>query len=177
MSVLTTHTYSNPREKQKKRNEQKKLQQAIESQRERSLEEDKSRTPKARATPRHIRDKTMLKQRAQTTKPKLEKPQRAPPAHMQAPPEPMHPPWMNAYKPLEENRAAASAQLRPVRPVDTTGQTGAQHVNRASTLTGQTGDSNRSDWCTTEPRNGSKPPENLLNAISSPKQTQSSLPC
>jgi hypothetical protein len=31
----------------------------------------------------------MLKQRAQTTKPKLEKPQRASPAHMQAPPEPM----------------------------------------------------------------------------------------
>jgi hypothetical protein len=91
MSVLTTHTYSNPREKQKKSNEQKKLQQAIESQRERSLEEDKSWTPKARATARHIRDKTMLKQRAQTTKPKLEKPQRAPPAHMQAPPEPMHP--------------------------------------------------------------------------------------
>jgi hypothetical protein len=29
-------------------------------------------------------------QRAQTTKTKLEKPQRAPPAHMQAPPEPMH---------------------------------------------------------------------------------------
>jgi hypothetical protein len=31
----------------------------------------------------------MLKQRAQTTKAKLEKPQRAPPAQMQAPPEPM----------------------------------------------------------------------------------------
>jgi hypothetical protein len=35
-----------------------------------------------------------------------------------------------------QNRAAASAQLLPVRPVNTTGQTGAQHMNRASTQTG-----------------------------------------
>jgi hypothetical protein len=41
---------------------------------------------------RHIRDKTMLKQRAQTTEPKLRTPQRAPAAHMQAPPEPKHTP-------------------------------------------------------------------------------------
>jgi hypothetical protein len=46
---------------------------------------------------------------------------------------------MNACQPLEENRVAASAQLLPVRPVYTTGQTGVQHVNRTSTLTGQTG--------------------------------------
>jgi hypothetical protein len=39
-----------------------------ERQRTRSLEEDKSRTPHARTTARHIRDKTMHKQRAQTTK-------------------------------------------------------------------------------------------------------------
>jgi hypothetical protein len=31
----------------------------------------------------------MLKKKAQTTKPELEKPQSAPPAHMQTPPEPM----------------------------------------------------------------------------------------
>jgi hypothetical protein len=46
MSVLTTPTYSNKREK--KETNKKKLQQAIESQkrkRVRSLEEDKSRTP------------------------------------------------------------------------------------------------------------------------------------
>jgi hypothetical protein len=81
-------------------------------------------------------------------------------------------PWTNVCKPLEENRAATSAQLWPVRPVTTTGQTGAQHVNRASTLTGQTIDLDRSDQCATEPRNGSKPPGNLLNASSSPKQAQ-----
>jgi hypothetical protein len=60
---------------------------------------------------RHIRDKTRLKQRAQTTKPKLEKQQRAPPAHMQAPPEPMQLPLDESMQPIEENRAAASAQL------------------------------------------------------------------
>jgi hypothetical protein len=54
-------------------------------------------------------------------------------------------------------------QLTPVTPVTTTGQTGAQHMNRASTLTGQTYDLERSDWWTPKPRNGSQPPENLLN--------------
>jgi hypothetical protein len=41
-------------------------------------------------------------------------------------------------------------------------------VHRTSTLTGQTGDLDRLDRCTPEPRNGSKPPENLLNASSKP---------
>jgi hypothetical protein len=50
-------------------------------------------------------------------------------------------------------------QLTPVRPVITTGQTGAKDVHRIITHTGQTGDLDRSDRCTTEPRNGSKPPE------------------
>jgi hypothetical protein len=68
-------------------------------------------------------------------------------------------------------------QLTPVRPVTTTGQTGAQHVHRTSTLTGQTGDLDRSDRCTTELRNGSKPPENLLDASSKPFQAQTSPPC
>jgi hypothetical protein len=68
-------------------------------------------------------------------------------------------------------------QLTLVRPVTTTGQTGAQHVHRTSTLTGQTGDLDRSDRYTPEPRNGSKPPENLLNASSNPFQVQTSPPC
>jgi hypothetical protein len=85
--------------------------------------------------------------------------------------------WTNACKPLEENRAAASAQLSPDRPVTTTGQTGAQHMKRVSTLTGQTGAHDQSDRCTLEPRNGSKPPENLLKASSKPFQAQTSPPC
>jgi hypothetical protein len=52
----------------------------------------------------------MLKQRAQTTKPKLEKPQRAPPAHMQAPPEPMQLPLDEIMQNPLENRAAATTQ-------------------------------------------------------------------
>jgi hypothetical protein len=36
-------------------------------------------------------------------------------------------------------------QLTPVRPFITTGQTGAQHVHKTSTHTGQIGDLNRSD--------------------------------
>jgi hypothetical protein len=36
-------------------------------------------------------------------------------------------------------------QQLQLRPVTTTGQTGAQHVHRTSTLTGQTGDRDRSD--------------------------------
>jgi hypothetical protein len=39
-------------------------------------------------------------------------------------------------------------------------------VNRNNTLTGQTGDLDWLDRCTPEPRNVSKPPENLLNAYS-----------
>jgi hypothetical protein len=106
----------------------------------------------------------MLKQKAQTTKPKLEKPQRAPPAHMQAPPEPMQLPLDECMQDTTKNRAAATPQPWPVRPINTTGQTGVQHVDRINTHTGQTGDLDRSDRCTPEPRNGSKPPENLLNA-------------
>jgi hypothetical protein len=68
-------------------------------------------------------------------------------------------------------------QLTPVKPVTTTGQTGAQHVHRTSTLTGQTGDRDRSDRCTTKPRKDSKPPENLLNAPSKPIQAQTSPSC
>jgi hypothetical protein len=88
----------------------------------------------------------MLKQKEETTKPKLENHKELPPAHMQAPLEPMqlplnqcNSPWTNACQPLEENRATASAQLCPVKPVNTTDQTSVQLVNRASTLTGQTG--------------------------------------
>jgi hypothetical protein len=68
-------------------------------------------------------------------------------------------------------------QLTPVRPVTATGQTGAQHVNRINTLIGQTGDLDQSDRCTPEPRTGSKPPENFLNASSKPFQAQTSPPC
>jgi hypothetical protein len=68
-------------------------------------------------------------------------------------------------------------QLTPVKPVITTGQTGAKDVHRTSTRTGQTCDLDRLYRCTTEPRNGSKPPENLLKVSSKPFQDQTSLLC
>jgi hypothetical protein len=93
-------------------------------------------------------------------------------------------PWTNACKtPLETGQLQQLSPDRsdrstpPVRQVNTTGQTGVQHVNRTSTLTGQTGDLDQSDWCTPEPRNGSKPPEILINASSKPFQAQTSPPC
>jgi hypothetical protein len=74
-------------------------------------------------------------------------------------------------------QSSCISSVWPVRPVNTTGQTGGQHVNRTCTLTGQNGDLDRSDRCATEPENGSKPPENLLNASSCPKHAQTSPPC
>jgi hypothetical protein len=103
---------------------------------------------------------------------KARKPQRAPTAHMQGPPEPMQLPWTNACKPPRKQSSCFSFALIG-QTGNTTGQTGAQHMNRTSTLTG---DLNRSDRCTIEPRNGSKPPENLLGAFSRPKHAQTSSP-
>jgi hypothetical protein len=53
----------------------------------------------------------MLKQRAQTTKPKLEDHKELPLHICKLPLNQCNSPWTNAYKPLEENIAAASAQL------------------------------------------------------------------
>jgi hypothetical protein len=114
---------------------------------------------------------TKLKQRAQTTKPKLEQPQRAPPAHMQAPPEPMQLPLNECMQDTTWNRAAATTHLSPVRPATTTGQTGAQHVHRTSTLTCQTGNLDWSDRCTTRAQKWLettwKPSKCIQQAISS----------
>jgi hypothetical protein len=92
MSALTTHTHSNLREKKEKRNEQKKLKQAIESQRK-----AKSKITWRRQVSDPLgkgNDSTHLRQNYAEAKnanhqTKARKPQRAPPAYMQAPPEPM----------------------------------------------------------------------------------------
>jgi hypothetical protein len=60
---------------------------------------------------------------------KARKPQRAPPAHMQAPPEPMQ-------LPLDECMQTTWSKQSSYISTALTGQTGAQHMNRASTLTG-----------------------------------------
>jgi hypothetical protein len=181
MSALTTHTYSNPRET--KRKEKKRI-----------IETPKSdRKPKKHEEQDHLKKKSLgpLRQwqRLNTSETKLcsskehepsiqsSKKHKEPPLHTcKLPLNQCNSPWTNACKPLDENRAVASAQLWMVRPVDTTGKTGAQHVNRTSPLTGQTSDHGLSDQWHTEPRNGSKPPENLLDAFNSPKHDQTSPP-
>jgi hypothetical protein len=66
----------------------------------------------------------MLKQRTQTTKPKLENHKELPLHTWKLPLNQCHSPWTNAWKPLDENRAAAiGPTLLPVRPVTTTRQT------------------------------------------------------
>jgi hypothetical protein len=60
MSALTTHTSNQFREKRKRKKTNEKLKQVIKSQtnaKKRSLEKEKSRSPKARATARHKQDK------------------------------------------------------------------------------------------------------------------------
>jgi hypothetical protein len=78
-------------------------------------------------------------------------------------------PWTNACKPAE-NRAAAETSAH-------TGQTGHHHRSDRCLRCAQDQHSHRSDRCTTEPRNGSKPPENHLKAFSKPFQAQTSPPC
>jgi hypothetical protein len=70
-----------------------------------------------------------------------------PPAHMQAPPEPMQLPPGRMHANQLKTGQLQQLQFILVRPVTITGQTGAQHVHRTSTLTGPTGDLYRSDRC------------------------------
>jgi hypothetical protein len=124
---------------------------------------------------RHIRDKLSSNKERKPPNQSSKTTKSSPCTHASSP-------WTNATPPerMQDttwNRAAATAQPWPVRPVSTTGQTSVQHVNRTSTLTSQTGGLNRSDRCTPEPITGSKPAENLLNASSSPKQAQTSPHC
>jgi hypothetical protein len=54
---------------------------------------------------------------------------KSPPAHMQAPCEPMQLPLDECMQTTSQNKPAASALLWPVRPVNGIDQTGAQHLN------------------------------------------------
>jgi hypothetical protein len=63
MSALTTHTSNQFRERRKKKEKKRKTQtsdqKAIQKSKRRSLEREKSRSPKARETARHNRDKML----------------------------------------------------------------------------------------------------------------------
>jgi hypothetical protein len=93
-SIDNTHTKVTREKRKRKETNKKKLQQVIESQTKAKEQDHLKKTSLGPLRQGQRLDtsetKTKLKQRAQTTEPKLEQPQRAPPAHMQAPPEPMH---------------------------------------------------------------------------------------
>jgi hypothetical protein len=181
MSALTTPTKSNKREKKMKRNEQKETPTSDRKPNKGKEQDHIKKTSLGPLRQGQWLDTSETKQSSsKERKPpnKNSKNHKELPLHTcKLPLNQCNSPWMNACKTPLENKATASAELWPVRPVTTTGQTGAQHMNRVNTLTGQTGDLDWSDWCTPEPRNGSKPPENLLNASSKPFQAQTSPPC
>jgi hypothetical protein len=120
--------------------------------------------------------KTKLKQRARTTGPKLKHHKELPLHTCKLPLNQCTSPWTNACNPAE-NRAAAVTSAH-------TGQIGHHHRSDRCLRCAQDQHSHRSDRlprpvdrCTTEPRNGSKSPENLLNVSSKPFQAQPSPPC
>jgi hypothetical protein len=76
---------------------------------------------------------------------KARKPQRAPPAHMQAPPKPMQLPLDEYMQDTTWNRAVATAQPWPVGPVNTTGQTSQHHRSDQCVTCEQDRHSDRSD--------------------------------
>jgi hypothetical protein len=167
MSALTTPTNCNTREKKEKTNK-KKLQQVIENQRK---GESKITWRRQVSDPLGKgNDSTHLRQNKAQAKsanhqPKLEKPQRAPPAHMQAPPEPMQLSLDKCMRTTTWNRADASAQLSPVRPVTLTGQTGGQDRPTPGNHTGQTGSLHRSGRCHLGNCQSSKIARNNLEAF------------
>jgi hypothetical protein len=172
-----TEIHRQQREKRKRKEmNKKKLQQAIESQtkaRSKISWRRQVSDPLARAAARHIRDNQAQAKSANYQNKARTTTKSSPYTHASSPCTNATPPG-RMHANLLKTGQLQQLQLTPVRPVTTTGQTGAQHVHRASTLTGQTGDLDRSDRCTTEPRKGSKPLENLLNASSKPFQAQTS---
>jgi hypothetical protein len=166
-------------EKKEKKQNKKKLQHAIESQRKekRKITWRKVSNPLGKGNgSTHLRQ-NYAQAKSANHQSKARKPQRAPLHTCMLPLNQCSSPWTNACKTLDENKVAASAELWLVRPVDTTGQTGAQHVIRTSNLTCHTDDHDLSDRWHTETRNGSKPPESLLDAFGRPKHAQTSPPC
>jgi hypothetical protein len=137
------HPHKVTREKRKtKETNEKKLQQVIESQ---TKAKSKITWRRQVSDPlgkgngsTHLRQ-NYAQAKSANHQTKARKATKSSPAHMQALPEPMQLPLDECMQDTTWNKEAAIAQPWPVRPVNTTGQTGVQHVNRTSTLTGKTG--------------------------------------
>jgi hypothetical protein len=142
MSALTTHIHIVTRKKRKrKETSKKKLQQVIESQRKAKRKITWRRQvldPLRKGNSSTHPTQNYVKQRVQTTKPKLEKTTKSPPCtHANSP-------WMNACEPPHETEQLQQLSSKrtdrspsPVRPVDKI----AQHLGttpvRPVPLTGQ----------------------------------------
>jgi hypothetical protein len=102
-------------EKRKQKKRTKKLQQAIKNQTQGKEQDHLKKTnlyPFRQGQRLDTTEtRTKIKQRAKDHQTKLEKPRRAPPAHMQAPPEPMQLPLDKCMQTTSQNKAAAPTQL------------------------------------------------------------------
>jgi hypothetical protein len=180
MSALTTPTKSNKREKKKKRNKPK---ETATSDRKPNKGKEQDHLKKTSLGPLRQGQRLDTSETKQSSNKEHKPPKQSLKYHKELPLRTCKLPLNQCTSPgrMHANHLKTGQlqqlQLTPVRLVITTGQTDAQHVHRTSTLTGQTGDLDRSDRRTLEPRNGSKPPENLLNASSKPFQAQTSPPC
>jgi hypothetical protein len=175
------HTHIVTREKIK-RNEmnKKKLQQAIESQRKakskitwRRQVSDSLGKGNGSTHPRQ----NYAQAKSANHQTKAQKPQRAPPAHMQAPPKPMQLPLDECMQTTWWKQSSCISSVA-------TGQTSQHHRSDWCSTCAQDQHSDQSDWWPRPVRpvhnraqNGSKPPENLLKAFSSPEHAQTSPPC
>jgi hypothetical protein len=180
VSALTTHTYSNPREKKKKRNGRKETSTSDRKPKKGKEHDHMKKTSlgSLRQGQRLDTSETNYAQaKSANHQTKAQNPQRAPPAHMQAPLNQCNSPWMNACKTppeTEQLQQLSSHRLdrspSAVRPVDKI----AQHLGTAPVrpvpLTGQAD----ATWELLELKNSSKPLGNLLNACSKPFQAQTS---
>jgi hypothetical protein len=141
-----THIVTQKKRKETNKRNFNKRSKAKEKQGERLLEETSLRP--LRQGQRLDTSETKHAQAKSTNhQSKARKPQRAPPALMQAPTEPMQLPQDKCTQTTSWNRAAPTAQLWPVRPVNLTGQTDGQDRPAPGNYTGQTGALHRLGRC------------------------------
>jgi hypothetical protein len=108
MSALTTLTYSNKREKKKKRNEQK---EAPTSDRKPNKRKEQDHLKMANLGPLRQGQRLDTSKTKKSSSKERKSPNQSSRKHKELPLHTCNSSWTNTCKPLEENRAAASAQL------------------------------------------------------------------
>jgi hypothetical protein len=183
MSALTTHTFRTKEKRKRKETTKRNFNKRSKAKGKAKIKITWRRqvsVPLGKGNGSTQQRLNKLKQRAKDHQTNARKPQRAPLAHMQTPPEPVQLPLDECMQNSSQNRAASPALLSPVRPVHLTGQTSAPDHRDLDTRTGQTGVSPvrlMTTWELQKPKNGSKLLGNPLDAFSRPKHVQTSPPC